>query len=45
LVEKRLTEVLPNLWSEVLQAPEKSDEIVETQIRNLANRLEMAIGG
>jgi multiple sugar transport system substrate-binding protein len=45
LVEKRLAELIPGLWAQVIEKPAQSDEIVETQLRNLANRLEMAISG
>lgn len=43
LVEKRLAELMPVLWQEVLQNPQQADSIIKTQIGNIANRLEMAI--
>ncbi len=45
LVEKRLAELMPNLWAQVIENPEASDAIVETSLTNIARRLEMAISG
>jgi multiple sugar transport system substrate-binding protein len=45
LVEKRLAEFMPGLWAQVIENPAQSDEIVETQLGSLANRLDMTIGG
>jgi multiple sugar transport system substrate-binding protein len=45
LVEKRLTDVLADIWTEVLKAPEtRLDTIVETQLTNLARRLQLSLG-
>jgi multiple sugar transport system substrate-binding protein len=43
LVEKRLAELMPELWLQVIKNPSQSDSIVESQLVNLAKRLEMAI--
>lgn len=45
LVEKRLADLMPDLWAQVIENPEDSDSIVETQLTNVARRLEMAISG
>jgi multiple sugar transport system substrate-binding protein len=45
LVEKRLAELIPGLWTQVIENPAQLDSIVETQLGNLAKRLEMAISG
>jgi multiple sugar transport system substrate-binding protein len=45
LVEKRLAELIPGLWAQVIENPAQLDLIVETQLGNLAKRLEMAING
>jgi hypothetical protein len=44
LVEKRLTDTLTEIWAEVLKEPEShSDEIVETQLKGLAQRLQLTL--
>jgi multiple sugar transport system substrate-binding protein len=43
LVEKRLADLMPNLWAAVLENQKDSDAIVETQLGDMARRLEMAI--
>ncbi len=45
LVEKRLTDVLTDIWGEVLREPEQRlDAIVETHLNNLARRLQLSLG-
>jgi ABC-type glycerol-3-phosphate transport system substrate-binding protein len=39
LVEKRLTDLLADVWNEVLASPERADVLVENQIGALAKRL------
>jgi multiple sugar transport system substrate-binding protein len=43
LVEKRLAELIPALWAQVIENPDQSDAIVEEELNILASRLEMAI--
>jgi ABC-type glycerol-3-phosphate transport system substrate-binding protein len=43
LVEKRLSDLLPDIWNEVAAHPEKLDTIVENYIGGLAKRLQMTI--
>jgi multiple sugar transport system substrate-binding protein len=44
LVEKRLTDILANIWTEVLKNPESPpDKIVETQLKALARRLQLTL--
>jgi multiple sugar transport system substrate-binding protein len=44
LVEKRLTDTLTEIWAEVLKEPEShSDEIVETQLKGLSQRLQLTL--
>jgi multiple sugar transport system substrate-binding protein len=45
LVEKRLADLMPDLWAQVIESPQESDSIVEAQLNNVARRLEMAISG
>ncbi|MBS4058951.1 MAG: extracellular solute-binding protein [Bacteroidetes bacterium] len=45
LVEKRLAEQMPEMWMQVIKKPEQTDSIVETQLVNMARRLEIAISG
>jgi multiple sugar transport system substrate-binding protein len=45
LVEKRLTDVLTDIWGEVLREPEQRlDAIVETHLNNLGRRLQLSLG-
>jgi multiple sugar transport system substrate-binding protein len=45
LVEKRLTDVFTDIWTEVQREPEaRLDTIVETHLINLARRLQMSLG-
>lgn len=44
LVEKRLTDVLADIWTGVLKKPESPpDEIVETQLKAPAQRLQLTL--
>ncbi len=43
LVEKRLADLMPTLWKQVIENPADSDAIVENQITGLARRIEIAI--
>ncbi len=43
LVEKRLSDVMPDIWNEVLARPEKLDSIVENQIGSLSKRLQISM--
>jgi len=43
LVEKRLSETLADIWTEVFAHPERTDTIVENQLGALAKRLQIAI--
>jgi len=43
LVEKRLSEILPDIWSEVLAQPDQVDTIVEKHLSTLSKRLETAL--
>jgi multiple sugar transport system substrate-binding protein len=46
LVEKRLTDVLADIWANVLKDPEADpSEMIEGQIKGLANRLRLTLGG
>jgi multiple sugar transport system substrate-binding protein len=45
LVEKRLSDVLPNIWAEVLAHPERLDSIVENNLSTLAKRLQATLQG
>jgi multiple sugar transport system substrate-binding protein len=45
LVEKRLHDTLPEIWTEVLAHPERTDSIVENHLDALAKRLQMTIKG
>jgi multiple sugar transport system substrate-binding protein len=45
LVEKRLSEALPDIWTEILAHPERSDSIVENNLSTLAKHLQMTIRG
>jgi len=45
LVEKRLYDALPEIWTEVLAHPERTDSIVENVLGTLAKRLQMTIKG
>jgi multiple sugar transport system substrate-binding protein len=45
LVEKRLTDVFTDIWTEVQREPEaRLDTIVETHLVNLARRLQLSLG-
>lgn len=45
LVEKRLTDVLADIWANILKNPEQdSENIIESQIKGLANRLRLTLG-
>ncbi len=45
LVEKRLTDVLADIWANVLRNPDKdNDEIIDSQLKGLANRLRLTLG-
>lgn len=45
LVEKRLTDVLADIWASVLKNPEQDhDEVIESQLKGLANRLRLTLG-
>ncbi len=45
LVEKRLTDVLADIWSNILRNPEGSaDDLIESQLKGLANRLRLTLG-
>lgn len=45
LVEKRVTDILADIWSNVLRNPEEdSRELVESQLKGLANRLRLTLG-
>ncbi len=45
LVEKRLTDVFTDIWTEVQKEPEaRLDTIVETHLVNLAHRLQLSLG-
>ncbi|RPH63227.1 MAG: extracellular solute-binding protein [Chloroflexi bacterium] len=43
LVEKRLIDVMPEIWNDVLARPEKAEKTVETEIGSLAQRLRMTL--
>lgn len=44
LVEKRLTDAFSDIWAQVLNEPEERlDEIVDTYLTNLANRLQLSL--
>ena len=44
LVEKRLTDAYSDIWAQVLNEPEERlDEIVDTYLTNLANRLQLSL--
>ena len=43
LVEKRLIDVMPEIWNDVLAHPERTEKTVETQIGSLAQRLRMTM--
>ncbi len=43
LVEKRLIDTLPDIWSEVLAHPERADRTVENQIGSLGQRLRVTL--
>lgn len=45
LVEKRLTEMIPETWKQVIQNPNQVETIVEAQLARLATRLDTAING
>ena len=45
LVEKRLHDALPEIWTEVLAHPERTDSIVENHLGTLAKRLQMTLKG
>jgi multiple sugar transport system substrate-binding protein len=43
LVEKRLVDVLAEIWVEVLKEPKRLDTIVESQLNSLARRLQLSL--
>jgi multiple sugar transport system substrate-binding protein len=43
LIEKRLSDLIPEIWQAVLTDPERSDEIVEREITTLAKRLRLTL--
>lgn len=43
MVEKRLTDLMGDIWNEVLANPERADMIVENQVSALAQRLRMTL--
>lgn len=43
LVEKRLSDLLPDIWTEVLARPERVDSIVENYLGSLARRLQLTL--
>jgi multiple sugar transport system substrate-binding protein len=45
LVEKYLSETLPEIWTEVLAHPERADAIVENSLGALASRLKTSVRG
>lgn len=45
LVEKRLTEMIPETWKQAIQNPDQVEAVVKTQVERLATRLDVAING
>jgi multiple sugar transport system substrate-binding protein len=43
LVEKRLADIMPEIWNEVLAHPERKDTIIENQLSALAQRLRLTM--
>src|SRR5258706_1209024 len=43
LIEKRLIDIIPEIWDEVFANPQNSDTIVEQKINTMASRLRMTL--